>query len=372
MKFLFIVQGEGRGHLTQAMTLENALLRNGHEVVEILVGKSGSRRLPAFFTRGVQAPVRQFLSPNFLPTPANKRVNLPRSVWYNVRKLPEYAASMRYIDERIRQTGADVVINFYELLTGLTYFFHRPRVPQVCIGHQYLFLHKDFDLPGRHRWSLKLLNLFSRLTALGACEHLALSFRAMKDDARRKIRVVPPLLRQEVFRQKTTAGDYIHGYMVNAGFSECVMRWHSRHPETPLRFFWDRWGEPAVKEVDASLTFYQLDDVEFLRQMAGCKAYASTAGFESVCEAMYLGKPLMMVPAHIEQECNAHDAMKSGAGIVDDDFDLSRLLRFAGHYRPDERFRAWANSAEYRIINELETLEPSAFVPDVYRVEEYA
>ena len=39
MKFLFIVQGEGRGHLTQAITLEEILLRNDHEVVEVLVGK---------------------------------------------------------------------------------------------------------------------------------------------------------------------------------------------------------------------------------------------------------------------------------------------------------------------------------------------
>ena len=29
MKFLFIVQGEGRGHFTQAITLEDMLLRNG-------------------------------------------------------------------------------------------------------------------------------------------------------------------------------------------------------------------------------------------------------------------------------------------------------------------------------------------------------
>lgn len=35
MKFLFIVQGEGRGHLTQAITLEEILRRNGHEVVEV-------------------------------------------------------------------------------------------------------------------------------------------------------------------------------------------------------------------------------------------------------------------------------------------------------------------------------------------------
>lgn len=70
MKVLFIVQGEGRGHLTQAITLEEILRRNGHEVVEVLVGKSNTRRLPGFFNRSIQAPVKRFLSPNFLPTPA--------------------------------------------------------------------------------------------------------------------------------------------------------------------------------------------------------------------------------------------------------------------------------------------------------------
>ncbi|WP_291558219.1 glycosyltransferase family protein [Bacteroides sp.] len=371
MKFLFIVQGEGRGHLTQAITLENVLLRSGHEVVEILVGKSESRRLPGFFTRSVHAPVKQFVSPNFLPTPANKRVNITRSVLYNIAKVPEYLRSMHYINERIIKTGADMVINFYELLTGLTYFLYRPAVPQVCIGHQYLFLHKDFEMPEKHKFGMKLLNMFTRLTALGAKEYLALSFRSMKDDKSKRIKVVPPLLRRDVFRQEVTNGDYIHGYMVNSGFSECIMRWHKEHPETPLRFFWDRWEETPVKKIDETLSFYQLDDVEFLRQMSGCKAYASTAGFESVCEAMYLGKPLMMVPAHIEQECNAYDAMKSSAGIVDDDFDLAKLLKFAETYKPDTRFREWVNSAEYMIVNELESLASTAFMHNMYMVEEY-
>mgnify|MGYP000148032670 CR=1 FL=1 len=65
MKVLFIVQGEGRGHLTQAITLEEILRRNGHEVVEVLVGKSNTRRLPGFFNRSIQAPVKRFLSPNY-------------------------------------------------------------------------------------------------------------------------------------------------------------------------------------------------------------------------------------------------------------------------------------------------------------------
>ena len=123
MKILFIVQGEGRGHLTQAISMERLLRSNGHEVVEVLVGKSESRRLPGFFIRNIQAPVKQFISPNFLPTHANKRVNLTRSILYNLLKVPEYAESICYINRHIKETGAELVINFYELLTGLTYFF---------------------------------------------------------------------------------------------------------------------------------------------------------------------------------------------------------------------------------------------------------
>ena len=120
MKFLFIVQGEGRGHFTQAITLEEMLLRNGHEVVEVLVGKSSTRTLPGFFNRSIHAPVKRFISPNFLPTADNKRANLTKSFAYNLLRLPEYLRSMYYINQRIRETGAEVVINFYELLTGLT------------------------------------------------------------------------------------------------------------------------------------------------------------------------------------------------------------------------------------------------------------
>lgn len=166
MKFLFIVQGEGRGHFTQAITLEEMLLKNGHEVVEVLVGKSTSRSLPGFFNRSIKAPVKRFLSPNFLPSAQNKRADIGRSVVYNLLQTPAYIKSMIYIKQRIEESGADVVINFYELLTGLTYTFLRPRIPYVCIGHQYLFLHRDFEFPPEQNFSLFLLRLFTRLTSI--------------------------------------------------------------------------------------------------------------------------------------------------------------------------------------------------------------
>lgn len=354
MKVLFIVQGEGRGHLTQAITMEDLLRRNGHEVVEVLVGKSNSRHLPGFFNRSIQAPVNRFLSPNFLPTPANKRVSLSRSVAYNVMKLPVYLKSMHYIHRRIEESGAELVINFYELLTGLTYMLFRPSIPQISIGHQYLFLHRDFEFPHKNGANLWLLRFFTRLTCIGAQEKLALSFHAMEDDEEAHIRVVPPLLRREVLSCDSLEGDYLHGYMVNSGFGDNIRKWHDNHPEVPLHFFWDKPDEKEVCQIDDTLSFHQLDDVKFLRYMAGCKAYATTAGFESVCEAMYLGKPLLMVPAHIEQDCNAYDAARTGAGVVSDSFDLDHLLEFSKNYCPNIAFRYWVHSCDWRILRNIE------------------
>lgn len=369
MKVLFVVQGEGRGHLTQAISMERLLRSAGHEVVEVLVGKRAKKRLPGFFSRSVTAPIKHFESPNFLPTQANQRANLPRSVAFNVLKMPTYIESMMFIRHRIKESGAELVINFYELLTGLTYLVFAPEVPYICIGHQYLFLHPDLKLPEEGRVSRFLMNMFTRMTSYGAKMRLALSFRPMESSG--NLHVVPPILRHEVFCQEVTAGDYIHGYMVNAGFSESVDKWHRERPDVPLRFFWDRWDEEPVKRVDDTLSFYQLDDEEFLRQMAGCRAFASTAGFESVCEAMYLGKPILMVPAHIEQECNAFDAMQSGAGIADDEFRIDRLLEFASTYKPDMRFRYWAESADYVIMDAIEKVLPQNYAEQMYMVEEY-
>lgn len=354
MKFLFIVQGEGRGHFTQAITLEEMLLRNGHEVVEVLVGKSSTRTLPGFFNRNIHAPVKRFISPNFLPTVDNKRANLTKSFAYNLLKIPEYFRSMCYINQRIRETGAEVVINFYELLTGLTYAFFRLSVPYVCIGHQYLFLHRDFEFPEKSSVQLWMLRFFTRMTACRASKKLALSFRAMEQDDEQQIVVVPPLIRQEVTAIQPEEGNYIHGYMVNSGFADSVESFHAIHPEVPLKFFWDKADAEEVTKIDETLSFYQIDDVRFLNGMAGCRAYASTAGFESICEAMYLGKPVLMVPAHIEQDCNAYDAMMAGAGIVSDSFDLEPLLRFVGRYTPSRNFVSWVRSCERRIILELE------------------
>lgn len=353
MRILFVIQGEGRGHLTQALSLRQKLVGEGHEVVGVLVGKSPARRLPAFFLDKIGVPVYPFESPNFLPTAKNKQVNLAASIVYNLARLPKYLLSVRFINRMIRETEADVVVNFYELLTGFTYFLFRPKALMICIAHQYLFLHPDFKFPDENRLELAMLRFFTRLTAIGAAKKLALSFRKMREYGPEGLIVVPPLLRHEVLDIKSKQGEYLFGYLLNSGFSEEIIDWHRAHPEQELHFFWDRKTETAEFKVDERLSFHQLDDLLFLYYMSGAKAYATTAGFESVCEAMYLGKPILMVPTHIEQACNAYDAALSGAGIVADCFDLDRLSELSKNHSGNMSFRHWVKQADWLILREF-------------------
>ena len=246
MKYLFIVQGEGRGHMTQAMTLEKMLLRNGHEVVGIMVGTSATRKIPEFFLRSVSADVMEYTSMNFRPSHRNRKPNMFGTVLYNIFAFVRYFPSIRRIRRQILSSGADVVVNFYELLVGLTYMGHRLRVPCVSIGHQYLFLHRDFGIPLGKYPGHEGLNILSRINSYGSKKLLALSFNRMPDDMDRRIRVVPPLLRTEVLSLRNpdgspgsgmSDGDYILGYMLNSGFSEDVLEWHARHPEISLNAF---------------------------------------------------------------------------------------------------------------------------------------
>lgn len=357
MKYLFVVQGEGRGHFTQALSLKSMLERNGHEVVAVMVGSSAKRALPDFFTKKIDSEIIRFQSPNFLPTPKGKQSSLLISILYNLLLVPVYLNSLLTIRSTIRQKQPDVVINFYELLCGVTYGVFKPNPPMISVAHQYYFLTPDFSYTGTQTKQFRLLNFYSRLTTMNAYKILALSFRINRNESYGKIVIVPPLLRQEVLRQVPSRGDYIHGYMLNSGYASELTQWSLSRPAQFLHFFWDKKNVNETERLTSKLTMHQLSDIVFLKYMAGCKAYATTGGFESVCEAMYMQKPILMVPTHIEQECNVIDAIRSNAGVSAEKFDLDLLLDFVPTYKMSMDFKYWTQNAEALFLFELTRIE---------------
>jgi uncharacterized protein (TIGR00661 family) len=193
------------------------------------------------------------------------------------------------------------------------------------------------------------------LTATAAFRKIALSFLPYEPLVYNNIFVTPPLIRPEVMEMKPERENFLLAYMVNDGYAEEVMAWQRRHSDTTIHCFWDRQGMPDDYSPQPNLTFHQIDQTKFLQLMARCKGYCSTAGFESICEAMYLGKPAMMVPvaSQYEQACNAIDAEKAGAGISAPYFDIDLLLGYMPTYHSNDQFRAWAARLEPLMMQAL-------------------
>ena len=370
MRALFIVQGEGRGHLTQALSLQHLLHEAGHEVAHVLVGQSRTRDVPPFFLRRMAAPVTFFQSPNMVSDRRGKSVSLLRSIGYNLRHARAHLEGLHVIDDHVQRVRPDVIVNFYDVLGGLYAARYQPAAPMVCIGHQYLFLHPQFTFPKGRRVQRWLLKRFTRWTSMGAKARLALSFYPVADVPEEHLRVVPPLLRPDVLCRRAQASrgptePYLLAYLLNSGYADELMAWHRRCPDVRLHCFWDRKGAPEEEAVDATLTFHQLNDQKFLDLMAGASGYASTAGFESVCEALYFGLPVYAVPVqgHFEQACNALDADRAGAATAGTSFNLDALQPALATPNPSAPlFRAWLDAAGWDVLSVLENLVSKADV----------
>ena len=372
MKILFLVQGEGRGHLTQAIALSQILRSSGHEIAGAMVGKSAGRIIPAFFTEQIQAPVSQFDAPNIVYNSNGKGMNLKRTLYTLFGNLPQYFRALRFIHDSVEQIQPDLIISFYETYGGIYNVIYRSKVPMVCIAHQYLLLHSKFTFPKNSLFNRTIINLNSRITSLLAARRLALSFREIESDKKLKITVVPPLLRKEVRNLQTSAGDFFLVYMTHHSLSKQIIDWHLLNPEIHLHCFWDNANVADELYFDKTLTFHRINSDKYLQMLASCKALVTTAGFESVCEAMYLGKPVMMVPVpnHFEQECNALDGVISGAGVTCKTFDLSVLLKYLpDHQDQSEKFRAWYHKGENMFVKEIEDLQNPEFFNKVKSLE---
>ena len=226
------------------------------------------------------------------------------------------------------------------------------------MAHQYLLSHPEFTFPEGRALDRTSLMIGNRITRLGANKILALSFQKFPHLPRRHFYVVPPLLRREIKHLERKDDGHLLIYMVNPGYGTEVERFHQANPDVPMHCFWDQKEKPEEWKVDETLTFHQLDDKKFLKKMASCHGYVTTAGFESVCEAMYLGKPVMMIPVkgHYEQSCNAIDAQKAGAGIPHHEFDIGVLMNYIPEYEDVSIwFRGWAVQNKKMFLEHLTT-----------------
>ncbi len=358
LRVAFAVQGEGRGHMTQALAVRRFLADAGHEVVAVYLGVSSVHPAPEYFARGLDAPLHTFPAPTLVPDRQSRGMSVLRTAAYNTRRLAKYVSSALAMRRGLREYRPDVVVNFFDLIAGFVDLLSLPsvRTPRVAVAHTYLMDHPGAADPppgGSGRLGLTLL---SRISTSGADTVLGLSFDELPDVG--AVRVAPPLLRPDTALRAATDGDYLLAYALNAGYAREVAAWQARHPDVAVHCYVPGGGEGQDLPEQVGFRVHELDDTAFLDHLAGCRAYVGTAGFESLCEAFQLGKPILAVPVddHYEQAFNAADVRRAGLATTGSFRDLDAFWASPPVPSPErvESFRRWVSRGPEIIVGAVE------------------
>jgi uncharacterized protein (TIGR00661 family) len=357
MRYLIFVKGDGRGHLTQTLSLCQLLQERGHQVAAVAVGCPKDALVPAFFFDRSPAPITRMDSPNLMLNSKGDHIDLFKTAWVGLRDLPLYRKTHKAIGQLIREHKPDVLINLFEPSLSLYELFAGHDIPKINISHQQLMLHSRFQFPKGRSAERIMVREYVRLVTGKATKNLGLSFYDFPDEASSKIVPVAPLLRNEVFTRTPTQGNHFVMYMVYHGIAEQIKAFNKQFPQREIHAFWNNKNAPQTQRVSDTLTFHQVNDTLFLDKLASAAGVATTAGFETVCEAMYYGKPaiLLPMPGQYEQFINAFDAEKVGAGKTVSALNPQTLEEFIPTYNPQRpAFLQWLQVGKRKLVYHLE------------------
>jgi len=347
MKYFFIVQGEGSGHLTQSLALLAILKKNGHSVETFLLGKGFLSK-----KNGLQKDVKHddFFSPFLFSNSDKTGVSLFKTFAFNLLFSPVYIFTIFRLAYRIRTSGADRVIVFYDMIGQLAAFFSFSGKPVFSVSHHFFFEHLAFKWPASRRTEKIMLKMHSYLASFGAREKLALSFTSETSIPAKKLIIVPPLLRPEIKELQAVSNGHIHVYSLQAGFLKDAILLANKYPKKEFRIFLHEFENNI--NYPSNVLISLLSGEKFVQSLKTCGAVISTAGFETLAEAAYLDKPLIVIPSkgHFEQYCNAMDASRAGIALITEDIcniDLPESTNNPGHHD----FIKWVCTAEDTILN---------------------
>jgi uncharacterized protein (TIGR00661 family) len=302
----------------------------------------------------MKIPVRQLPTLEF-KYKDSKSVSNTATLLGVLGNLPKYVGLVRQLDAVVKEVQPDVIINFFEPIAAFYTLTKINRPPVVAIGHQFMFQHPGYVRTPDLWKQLMSMRIYTWLLGARATK-LALSLYEAPDLPGKRIIVGPPILRKQLFSLTADPdGKFTLVYLLNHGYAEQIIKWSDANPGTKLHCFYDKPGAPAEFQHSPSLTFHKLDGEKFLQLMAQCRNVVCTAGFESVSEAAWLGKPLFLVPVenHVEQQVNAIDAQQFGIGIAEKSFNLDRLAELPARL-PVDKFHTWMDCASKKLFQAIE------------------
>lgn len=318
MRIAYGVFGYGRGHATRTASVLPDLMRR-HDVRLFAGGDAYDQLAP-------QYPVVRIPTLGYAYGPDGKT-----STWRTARQNVWHIAELVFRGPEFQQVR-DAVLDYRPdvVITDAEPWTHRVarhlRIPRIGFDHFGVMVYCKPPIPFRDRVRSRR-DVFIYRWLMGKPERIIVSSFYHCKPRWPRVRVIGPLLRDEVLNAQPQRGDHLLAYFNKGDYQ------FQPHIEQGLR----QCGRPVLiygtsrRGTDENLHFRPPSNLPFLEDMASCRAIVSTAGNQLVGEAVHLGKPMLVMPeASVEQRLNAASLERMGLGMQarHRDFTVDTVRRF--------------------------------------------
>jgi uncharacterized protein (TIGR00661 family) len=302
MRLLYGVFGYGRGHATRALSVLPDLRRK-HDVVIVAGGDAYDAIAP-------EHPVVRIPTLRYEYRMDGTR-SLSRTLGENMSHVADVVlggVGYHEVARLVRDLRPHVAVCDAEPWSHTV--AARLGVPRISLDHFGVLAYCRPAVAWRDRLR-SCRDVLAYRALMGRPDRIIVSsfYEGGGHDAR--IRFVGPLLRPEVLRRCAARGDYLLVYF-NRGAFQLTPRVEGalRALSLPVIVY----GTPR-RGTDGNLVFREPSNEPFLDDLAGCRAVFSTAGNQLVGEALWLGKPMLVMPEPtVEQRLNAAAVERLGIG----------------------------------------------------------
>ncbi|TJY55165.1 hypothetical protein E4T66_21060 [Sinimarinibacterium sp. CAU 1509] len=342
MRIAYGVMGYGRGHAMRTMSVLPALMQEhdvtvfaGADAYDVLAPRFPTVRIPTIgyqYNDGGSHSLLRTVRRNFAP----------------MSDLLFGGAGTEQVANEFRQRGINLVISDSEAWTHRV--SQKLGIPRISFDHVGIIAYCKPHFPA-DLWALGMRDAWGYRSLMGVPERILISSFYPAEPAYPQVKIVGPMLRDEVLKAQPANGDYLLAYF-NKGEHQYLP-----HVDRALRLLDCKvvvYGTPHRGE-DENLDFRAPSVEGFVRDLAGCRAVLSTAGNQLIGEAIHFGKPILAVPEDaFEQRLNAHMIERMGVGMRADLMQLtpSDIDHFMGSH-------AWyvSNMREHAGNGRVEAIE---------------
>ena len=338
---IYALAGYGRGHLSRAFATAAALRARGHKVV-FCCGGQAEESLLGQGERVISVPA---LSPSIH---ANQGSFL-RMIANNALTFG-FGPDFNRLSDALIKVDPDLLLADFEPFAPAA--ADMLGIPVVSLNHQQIVTETRYSVPRRYRLSAVLTNAAVRvLTPLRPLHTLVSSFYYPKIKRPLTTTLLPPLLRTEVLGLQSRQEKHILVYFNGAVGLEPFL---TKLSKLNARFVVYN-AEAAATPINVTLKTPSKEG--FLRDLATCAGVVCTAGFNLISEALFLRKPLLVVPnaGLFEQTLNALYVEREGWGrACYDPLPDSKVL--AAFVKELPRARQRLEPGNDRLVQRLEAI----------------